>query len=157
GDRRGPARGDRVTPAWPRPVVLVVIDGFGIGRVPADDAIAAARMPVWRGLLARWPHSTLQASEKAVGLPPGQMGNSEVGHLNLGAGRPVLQDLPRIDAAIADGSFFDRPAFVAACARAREGPGTLHIVGLIGPGGVHANDRHIVALAELARREAVAS
>ena len=72
-------------------------------------------MPVWRGLLGRWPHSVLRASEEAVGLPPGQMGNSEVGHLNLGAGRPVLQDLPRIDAAIADGSFFERPALLAAC------------------------------------------
>ncbi len=80
------------------------------------------------------------------------MGNSEVGHLNLGAGRPVLQDLPRIDAAIADGSFFERPALLAACRRARDGPGVLHVVSLIGPGGVHANDRHLVALAELAAR-----
>ena len=67
----------------PRPIVLVILDGFGIGRDPAADAIAAARMPAWRALLARWPHSTLQASEGSVGLPPGQMGNSEVGHLNL--------------------------------------------------------------------------
>jgi 2,3-bisphosphoglycerate-independent phosphoglycerate mutase len=139
-----------VTAPRPRPLVLVVIDGFGIGRVPADDAIAAARMPVWRGLLARWPHSSLEASEEAVGLPPGQMGNSEVGHLNLGAGRPVLQDLPRIDAAIADGSFFTRPALVAACDRAAHAGGRLHLVSLIGPGGVHANDRHLVALAHLA-------
>jgi 2,3-bisphosphoglycerate-independent phosphoglycerate mutase len=136
--------------ARPRPLVLVVIDGFGIGRVPADDAIAAARMPVWHGLLARWPHSVLGASEEAVGLPPGQMGNSEVGHLNLGAGRPVLQDLPRIDAAIADGSFFTRPALLAACERAARAGGRLHVISLIGPGGVHANDRHLVALAELA-------
>ena len=145
-------------PPRPRPLVLVVIDGFGIGPHPADDAIASARMPVWRGLLARWPHSTLQASEGAVGLPAGQMGNSEVGHLNLGAGRPVLQDLPRIDAAIADGSFFTRPALVAACRRAAEHapPGRLHIISLIGPGGVHANDRHLVALAELAARSNVA-
>ena len=83
------------------------------------------------------------------------MGNSEVGHLNLGAGRPVLQDLPRIDAAIADGSFFERPAFLEACARARERQGVLHLVSLIGPGGVHANDRHLVALVELAQRERV--
>src|SRR5213593_3048135 len=106
-------------------------------------------MPVWRGLLERWPHSTLQASEAAVGLPPGQMGNSEVGHLNLGAGRPVLQDLPRIDAAIEDGTFFVRPAFLRACERAREGRSVLHAISLIGPGGVHANDRHLVALARL--------
>jgi len=139
----------------PRPIVLVVLDGFGIGGDPATDAIAAAPMPVWRGLLARWPHATLRASEDAVGLPAGQMGNSEVGHLNLGAGRPVLQDLPRIDAAIADGTFFERPALVDACERAVETTGTLHVVSLIGPGGVHANDRHLVAVADLARRHGV--
>jgi 2,3-bisphosphoglycerate-independent phosphoglycerate mutase len=136
----------------PRPIVLVVLDGFGIGRDPDADAIRAARMPAWRGLLARWPHSTLRASEDAVGLPAGQMGNSEVGHLNLGAGRPVLQDLPRIDTAIADGSFYERPALIEACDRAVASRGRLNVVGLIGPGGVHANDRHLVALAELAAR-----
>ena len=109
-------------------------------------------MPTWRALLRDWPHATLRASEEAVGLPPGQMGNSEVGHLNLGAGRPVLQDLPRIDAAIADGSFDDRPALLEACQRATRPGGRLHIVSLVGPGGVHANDRHLVALAELAAR-----
>jgi 2,3-bisphosphoglycerate-independent phosphoglycerate mutase len=135
--------------------VLVVIDGFGIGADRAADAIAAARMPAWRSLLARWPHATLDASGEAVGLPAGQMGNSEVGHLNIGAGRPVLQDLPRIDAAIADGSFFDRPALVEACDRAIATRGRLNVVGLVGPGGVHAHDRHIVALAELARQRGV--
>ena len=109
----------------PRPIVLVVLDGFGIGGDPTTDAIAAAPMPVWRGLLSRWPHATLRASEDAVGLPAGQMGNSEVGHLNLGAGRPVLQDLPRIDAAIEDGSFFERPALLVACAAARATRGAL--------------------------------
>ena len=141
--------------ARPRPIVLVVLDGFGIGREPGSDAIADARMPVWRGLLASWPHAALGASEGAVGLPPGQMGNSEVGHLNLGAGRPVLQDLPRIDAAIADGSFFERPALLEACRRAARPDGRLHLISLVGPGGVHANDRHLVALAELAAREHV--
>ena len=140
----------------PRPIILVVLDGFGIGRDPAADAIRAADMPTWRGLLGRWPHAELGASEAAVGLPAGQMGNSEVGHLNLGAGRPVLQDLPRIDAAIADGSFFERPALIEACDAAAQGGGRLSIVGLIGPGGVHANDRHLVALAELAARRNVA-
>ena len=132
-----------------------MLDGFGIGRDRAGDAIAASPMPVWRGLLERWPHSILQASEEAVGLPAGQMGNSEVGHLNLGAGRPVLQDLPRIDAAIADGTFFTRPAFLSACRLARDRRGVLHAVTLIGPGGVHANDRHLVALARLAAGEGV--
>jgi len=147
------SRGDR-----PRPVVLVVLDGFGIGAVPADDAIASTPMPNWRALLDRWPHARLRASEDAVGLPPGQMGNSEVGHLNLGAGKPVLQDLPRIDAAIADGSFAQRPALLDACHRAAARPGgggRLHIVSLVGPGGVHANDRHLVALAALAARQGV--
>jgi 2,3-bisphosphoglycerate-independent phosphoglycerate mutase len=139
----------------PRPVVLVIIDGFGIGADRAGDAIAAARLPTWRSLLARWPNARLEASGEAVGLPVGQMGNSEVGHLNIGAGRPVLQDLPRIDAAIEDGSFFERAALLEACRRARETRGRLNVVGLVGPGGVHAHDRHLVALAELARRERV--
>ena len=141
----------------PRPIVLVVLDGFGIGREPAADAIQAARMPAWRALLARWPHSALGASGESVGLPAGQMGNSEVGHLNLGAGRPVLQDLPRIDAAIADGSFFERPALLAACDRAIATTGRLNVVGLVGPGGVHAHDRHLLALATLAARRGVPS
>jgi len=140
----------------PRPIVLVVLDGFGIGSDPVKDAIAAAPMPNWRALVAANPHGVLRASEDAVGLPEGQMGNSEVGHLNLGAGRPVLQDLPRIDAAIADGSFSTRPALVAACERAKQ-TGRLHTVGLIGPGGVHANDRHLVALVALAARMGVPS
>lgn len=139
----------------PRPIVLVVLDGFGIGRDPASDAIAAALMPNWRGLLRNWPHSVVRASEDAVGLPPGQMGNSEVGHLNLGAGRPVLQDLPRIDAAIADDSFPTRPALVEACQRAAGPDGRLHLIGLVGPGGVHAHDRHLVALVELAAAHGV--
>ena len=142
-------------PRRPRPIVLVVLDGFGIGRDPATDAIAAAPMPIWRGLLAHWPHAILRASEDAVGLPAGQMGNSEVGHLNLGAGRPVLQDLPRIDAAIADGSFATRPALLDACSRVRQSGGRLHLVSLIGPGGVHANDRHLVEVARLAAASGV--
>ena len=145
-----------MTVGRPRPIVLVVLDGFGIGPDRAKDAIAAASMPRWRSLVAASPHAVLRASEDAVGLPEGQMGNSEVGHLNLGAGRPVLQDLPRIDAAIADGSFFTRPALIAACDRAKE-TGRLHAVGLIGPGGVHAHDRHLVALVELAARLGVPS
>jgi 2,3-bisphosphoglycerate-independent phosphoglycerate mutase len=135
--------------------VLVVLDGFGIGRRPKTDAIRAARMPAWRAFMARWPSAALEASDGAVGLPPGQMGNSEVGHLNLGAGRPVLQDLPRIDASIADGSFTRRPALLEAAARAARPDGRLHVISLVGPGGVHANDRHLVALADLAAREGV--
>jgi 2,3-bisphosphoglycerate-independent phosphoglycerate mutase len=153
--RASPATEETDPAGRPRPIVLVVLDGFGVGRELAADAIAAADMPTWRGLLRDWPHATLGASESAVGLPAGQMGNSEVGHLNLGAGRPVLQDLPRIDSAIADGSFFERPALLDACRRAARPDGRLHIVSLIGPGGVHANDRHLIALVELARRRDV--
>ena len=139
----------------PRPIVLVVLDGFGVGRNPATDATRAARMPTWRHLLETWPHTSLAASGLEVGLPAGQMGNSEVGHLNLGAGRPVLQDLPRIDAAIADGTFGTRSTLLAACDRAARGGGRLHIIGLVGPGGVHANDRHLVALVALAHERDV--
>jgi 2,3-bisphosphoglycerate-independent phosphoglycerate mutase len=141
---------DRSHGARPRPIVLVILDGFGIGQRPEADAVAAARMPTWQGLLEHWPHARLEASGRAVGLPEGQMGNSEVGHLNLGAGRPVLQDLPRIDAAIADGTFRTNPVLLDACRGARAGR-RLALVGLIGPGGVHANDRHLVAIAELAQ------
>ena len=112
-------------------------------------------MPAWRSLLAAWPHARLGASEGDVGLPAGQMGNSEVGHLNIGAGRPVLQDLPRIDAAISDGSFDRNPALVAAIERSASRGRPLHLISLIGPGGVHANDRHLVAVADLARRHGV--
>ena len=133
----------------PRPLVLVVLDGFGVSHDRRVNAILAARMPAWDALLARWPHSLLGASGEDVGLPAGQMGNSEVGHLNLGAGRRVLQDLPRIDRAIEDGSFFDNDALVAAVRHAAAGK-RLHVIGLIGPGGVHANDRHAVAVARLA-------
>lgn len=140
----------------PRPTVLLVIDGFGIGPRPADDAIVAAGMPRWHALLDQWPHTTLDASGPAVGLPEGQMGNSEVGHLNLGAGRPVLQDFPRIDAAIADGSFFSTPALVGAAEAAAVPGRRLHVITLLGPGGVHAHDRHAIGVVELAARSGVA-
>jgi 2,3-bisphosphoglycerate-independent phosphoglycerate mutase len=139
----------------PRPIVLVVLDGFGIGHDPSIDAIAQARMPNWNAFTARWPHSALEASEEFVGLPAGQMGNSEVGHLNLGTGQPVLQDLPRIDKAISSGSFYTRPVLLAVCARAKEADHTLHLISLVGPGGVHANDRQLVAVADLAARQGV--
>jgi 2,3-bisphosphoglycerate-independent phosphoglycerate mutase len=137
-------------------LALVVLDGWGLAPDGPGNAISQAATPVFDELWSRYPHTTLSASGRDVGLPDGQMGNSEVGHLNLGAGRPVLQDLPRIDAAIADGSFFERPALLAACERARQ-TGRLHLISLIGPGGVHANDRQLVALVELAARQDVAS
>jgi 2,3-bisphosphoglycerate-independent phosphoglycerate mutase len=134
-------------------VTLVVLDGFGIGDDPERNALMAARMPTWERLMREWPSARLEASGEAVGLPAGQMGNSEVGHLNLGAGFPVLQDLPRITRAIADGSFRQTPALVEAARAAHERGSRLHLMGLIGPGGVHAIDEHIVATAELAAGE----
>ena len=113
-------------------------------------------MPTWRRLLAEWPYAVLAAAGEAVGLPAGQMGNSEVGHLNLGAGFPVLQDLPRIGRAIADGSFARNPALVAAARHALADGGRLHLLGLIGPGGIHAHDDHLVAMAELAHAQGLA-
>ena len=138
-----------------RPVVLVVVDGFGHRTADEANAVALARMPVWKQLWARAPRTLLEASGRAVGLPVGQMGNSEVGHLNLGAGRVVKQDLVRIDEAIEDGSFFTRPAFTDACAHVRSTGGTLHLMGLLGDGGVHALDRHLFALMDLAHRAGV--
>jgi 2,3-bisphosphoglycerate-independent phosphoglycerate mutase len=113
-------------------------------------------MPNYIELLERWPHCSLEASEEFVGLPEGQMGNSEVGHLNLGTGQPVLQDLPRIDKSISTGGFFSRPVLMELCSRAAEADHTLHLISLVGPGGVHANDRHLVAMAEMAARQGVA-
>ena len=134
-------------------LTLVILDGFGIGTDPARNALLVARMPVWERLTHEWPTAQLEASGVAVGLPPGQMGNSEVGHLNLGAGFRVLQDLPRINQAIEDGSFRETAALVAACRAALERGGRLHLMGLIGPGGVHAIDDHIVAMVGLAAAE----
>ena len=133
-------------------LILCVLDGFGLSDDPRRNALLAARMPNWQRLMASWPHCRLAASGMAVGLPDGQMGNSEVGHLNLGAGFPVLQDLPRISAAIADGSFFDNGALRDAVDGAVHRGTRLHLLGLIGPGGVHATDDHLVAIAELAHR-----
>jgi 2,3-bisphosphoglycerate-independent phosphoglycerate mutase len=136
----------------PRPLVLCVLDGFGLSKDRARNALLTARMPAWDRLTAEWPTCRLEASGEAVGLPAGQMGNSEVGHLNLGAGFPVLQDLPRISAAIADGSFFTNPVLLGAASHAIEHGTQLHLLGLIGPGGVHAVDEHLLAMVELAAR-----
>lgn len=136
-------------------VVLVVIDGFGYREAREGNAIALAQTPTWTRLWERFPRTLLHASGRAVGLPTGQMGNSEVGHLNLGAGRVVKQDMVRITEAIEDGSFFSLPAFVDACRSVRETGGTLHLMGLLGDGGVHALDEHMFALVDLAERQEV--
>ncbi|HZI27164.1 MAG TPA: 2,3-bisphosphoglycerate-independent phosphoglycerate mutase [Gemmatimonadaceae bacterium] len=136
-------------------VVLVVIDGFGYREGREGNAIAMAEAPTWNRLWERFPRTLLDASGRAVGLPTGQMGNSEVGHLNLGAGRVVKQDLVRITEAIENGSYFRIPAFVNACAEVRKSGGILHLMGLLGDGGVHALDEHLFALVDLAVREGV--
>ncbi|MGQ0646637.1 MAG: 2,3-bisphosphoglycerate-independent phosphoglycerate mutase [Gemmatimonadaceae bacterium] len=138
-----------------RPVVLVVLDGFGYREATEGNAVAMASMPTWKAVYARAPRTLLDASGQAVGLPAGQMGNSEVGHLNLGAGRVVKQDLVRIGESIEDGSFCLRPAFVDACAHTRSTGGTLHLMGLLGDGGVHALNQHVFALIDLAHRQQV--
>jgi 2,3-bisphosphoglycerate-independent phosphoglycerate mutase len=138
-----------------RPVVLLILDGFGERPSAPDNAIANASMPNWRRLVATVPHTTIDASELRVGLPQGQMGNSEVGHLNIGAGRVVYQDFTRIDHAIATGEFAANPvlnsAIDAACARGS----ALHVLGLLSPGGVHSHERQIAAMVELAAARGV--
>jgi 2,3-bisphosphoglycerate-independent phosphoglycerate mutase len=138
------------------PVVLLVLDGWGYREGREGNAIELANTPVWHGLWASQPRTLLDASGLPVGLPEGQMGNSEVGHLNLGAGRVVPKDLVRISQSIADRSFFQLEPLTALCARLKASGGTLHLVGLLGPGGVHAIDQHLLACIELGVRAGVA-
>lgn len=131
----------------PKPVVLCILDGWGDRPEKAHNAIAVARTPVFDRLSASCPRAQLEASETFVGLPSGQMGNSEVGHMNLGAGRVVMQDLPRIDDAVASGALAENPQLAAFADALRESGGTAHIMGLLSDGGVHAHQDHIAALA----------
>jgi 2,3-bisphosphoglycerate-independent phosphoglycerate mutase len=133
----------------PRPVVLCVLDGWGCRAERADNSILLANTPNWTRFIEESPHAQLQASELFVGLPKGQMGNSEVGHTNLGAGRVVLQDLPRIDQAVADGSLGRSPALGQFIAALKKSGGTAHLLGLLSPGGVHSHQDHMAALARL--------
>jgi 2,3-bisphosphoglycerate-independent phosphoglycerate mutase len=131
----------------PRPAVLCVLDGWGCREDGADNAIAAARHPNFQRMIRECPHAQLATSGRAVGLPEGQMGNSEVGHTNIGAGRLVMQDLPRVDEAVKDGSLAQRPALRALIAAAQKARGAVHLMGLMSPGGVHSHQDHITALA----------
>ncbi len=133
--------------------LLLILDGYGIAEDPSVSAIDAARKPYLDHLFATYPHSTLEASGRAVGLPVGQMGNSEVGHMNLGAGRIVDQDITRIDKAIEDGSFFGNAVLRDSVRHAKTLGTTLHLLGLFSGGGVHSHVDHLFALLELARRE----
>ena len=135
---------------------LVVLDGWGLAPPGPGNAVAQAQTPVFDELWETYPHTQLSAQGRDVGLPDGQMGNSEVGHLNLGAGAVIKQDLTRIDDVIADGSFFENPALLAACDAARRSPrGRLHLIGLVSDGGVHSGWEHIEACVELAAQEGV--
>ena len=133
-------------------VTLVILDGWGCAPRGPGNAVEAARTPVFDRLWRDFPHTTLAASEEAVGLPPGQMGNSEVGHLTIGSGRILYQDLQRVNAAIRDGSFFENAVLRGAFQRARERGGDVHLLGLVSHGGVHSHISHLQALLELARR-----
>jgi 2,3-bisphosphoglycerate-independent phosphoglycerate mutase len=138
-----------------KPVLLIILDGFGFSPDTTHNAVAAARKPHWDDWWQRYPHTLIQASEAAVGLPGGQMGNSEVGHLNIGAGRVVYQEFTRIDRAIKSGHFFSNLALQDVVEHVRERGSALHIFGLISDGGVHSHETHIHAMADMAARSAI--
>jgi len=134
------------------PVLLLILDGFGYREDADHNAILAARKPNWDKLWKDFPHTLLDASEKYVGLPAQQMGNSEVGHLNIGAGRVVYQDLSRVDVDIEDGRFYTNPALSKAVALAKQNDSVLHIMGLLSPGGVHSHENHIFSMLDMVAR-----
>lgn len=134
----------------PKPVVLIILDGFGYNESPVNNAIATANTPTWSHLWKSCPHTLLDCAGESVGLPDDQMGNSEVGHLHLGAGRLINQDFTAINKAVRDGSFLSNAILIKAIETARSTGGALHIFGLLSPGGVHSHDLHIQAMAEMA-------
>ena len=134
---------------------IIIMDGFGWRKEEKGNAVIAAGTPYIKSLMAKYPYTFIEASGRAVGLPAGQMGNSEVGHLNLGAGRVVYQDITRIDKAIEDGDFFTNPAFLGAIDNVKKHGTALHLVGLLSDGGVHSCISHLFALLELAKRNEV--
>ncbi|MDO4544743.1 MAG: 2,3-bisphosphoglycerate-independent phosphoglycerate mutase [Bacillota bacterium] len=138
-----------------RPTMLMILDGYGINKDRYGNAIAAAHKPKLDEIFRTYPGTTLKASGLAVGLPEGQMGNSEVGHLNIGAGRVVYQDLTMITKAIEDGSFFENPAFGKAIDHVKKHGSTLHLLGLLSDGGVHSHINHLFALIDLAKKKGV--
>ncbi|MFC3609392.1 2,3-bisphosphoglycerate-independent phosphoglycerate mutase [Stutzerimonas tarimensis] len=141
-----------VPTAVPKPLVLIILDGFGHSETPDYNAIMAAQTPVYDRLRAEYPCGLISGSGMDVGLPDGQMGNSEVGHMNLGAGRVVYQDFTRVTKSIADGDFFENPALCNAVDKAAAAGKAVHILGLLSDGGVHSHQNHLVAMAELATR-----
>src|SRR3981081_1039699 len=132
-----------------RPVMLVVLDGFGWREEAADNAVRQAKTPTFDRLWGAGPHGFLRTSGEDVGLPQGQMGNSEVGHLNIGAGRVVVQDLPRISSAVAKDEIKRAPALADLIKKLKQSGGTCHLIGLVSPGGVHSHQEHATALAKI--------
>ncbi|MGA9377840.1 MAG: 2,3-bisphosphoglycerate-independent phosphoglycerate mutase, partial [Phormidium sp.] len=137
------------------PVVLIILDGWGFREETDGNAIAVAKTPVMDSLWAAYPHTLISASGKAVGLPEGQMGNSEVGHLNIGAGRVVPQELVRISDAVEDGSLLRNPALVKVCQEVQNRGSKLHLMGLCSDGGVHSHISHLLGLLDLAKVQGV--
>lgn len=136
-----------------KPLVLMILDGWGISPCPDNNAVAMAKTPNLAGYLRDFPHVQIRTSGMAVGLPEGQMGNSEVGHLNLGAGRIVYQDFTRITKSIEDGDFFSNPVLLDCIAKAKASGGRLHLAGLLSDGGVHSHNTHLYALVRLAKQQ----
>lgn len=139
--------------AAPKPVALIIMDGFGLRDKVEGNAVAQANKPNYDKYLTQYPNTTLTASGEAVGLPEGQMGNSEVGHLNIGAGRIVYQDLTRISKSIRDGEFYENPTLVEAVRHAKQNNTKLHLYGLLSDGGVHSHIEHLFAMLDLAKKE----
>src|SRR5580700_9615720 len=127
----------------PKPVVLAILDGWGEREAAENNAIAQARTPNWHRFKKEFPHGLINASELHVGLPEGQLGNSEVGHMNIGSGRVLMQELPRIDQAIANGALAKNPALTRFIAALKKSGGACHLMGLLSPGGVHCHQRHM--------------
>ncbi len=140
-----------------KPIVLIIMDGIGLTEPSASNAVTLAKTPVLERLMKEYPHNTLTASGLAVGLPEGQMGNSEVGHLNIGGGRIVYQSLTRIHKAIDEGEFFENPAYLKAMAHVKQAGSKLHVMGLLSDGGVHSHIDHFKALIGMAKKEGVSS
>ncbi|RLA19796.1 MAG: 2,3-bisphosphoglycerate-independent phosphoglycerate mutase, partial [Gammaproteobacteria bacterium] len=135
-----------------KPVVLLILDGFGYSESSQSNAIKVAKTPTWDGLWANYSHTLIDCSGEAVGLPDGQMGNSEVGHVHLGAGRLMPQDFTRINNEIKSGDFYSNQVLCDVVDSAIESGGALHLLGLLSPGGVHSHEEHIAAMLELAAK-----
>src|SRR5579864_6435098 len=141
--------------APPRPLVLIILDGWGCAPPSQSNAIALARKPNYDRLLTEYPNTLIHTSGRYVGLPTGQMGDSEVGHLNIGAGRVVYMDITKIDLMIENGSFYTNPALINAMTTARTGERRLHLFGLLSDGGVHSHQNHLYALLRMAKENGV--